>query len=219
MVASVGATHAMKVPLETLTIPSSPACMPRACVPNDQRLIFPKKKGRCFLNIWRGDYSKGRAFVGSKYNMKGSMTDELDNLLDRYGKVIYTNGHQNTPVADSDDDSECLSLALALAKVASDIKAADIRVLYVKPLVYWTHFFVIATAFSNPQMDAMGSKIRDIAEQQFKKSASGDVKPNSWMLLDFGDVVVHLFLPEQRAFYNLEEFYGNATSIDLPFEV
>lgn len=33
-----------------------------------------------------------------------------------------------------------------------------------------------------------------------------------------GDVVVHIFLPEQRAFYNLEEFYANATLIDLPFE-
>lgn len=33
-----------------------------------------------------------------------------------------------------------------------------------------------------------------------------------------GDVVVHLFLPPQREFYNLEEFYGNATSIELPFE-
>jgi len=33
-----------------------------------------------------------------------------------------------------------------------------------------------------------------------------------------GDVVVHLFLPPQRAFYNLEEFYGNATSVELPFE-
>jgi len=33
-----------------------------------------------------------------------------------------------------------------------------------------------------------------------------------------GDVVVHIFLPQQRAFYNLEEFYGNATPIELPFD-
>lgn len=37
-------------------------------------------------------------------------------------------------------------------------------------------------------------------------------------LLIPGDVVVHIFLPEQREFYNLEEFYGNATPVDLPFE-
>jgi ribosomal silencing factor RsfS len=37
-------------------------------------------------------------------------------------------------------------------------------------------------------------------------------------LLPAGDVVVHIFLPQQRAFYNLEEFYGNATPIELPFD-
>lgn len=37
-------------------------------------------------------------------------------------------------------------------------------------------------------------------------------------LLITGDVVIHIFLPEQRALYNLEEFYGNAKSIELPFE-
>ncbi|KAG6494257.1 hypothetical protein ZIOFF_049277 [Zingiber officinale] len=110
------------------------------------------------------------------------------------------------------------SVAVTLAKVANDVKAADIRVLFVKPLVYWTRFFIIVTAFSCPQIDAIGSRIRDTAEKQFDKIASGDTKPNSWTLLDFGDVVVHIFLPQQRAFYNLEEFYGNATSIELPFD-
>ncbi|XP_057461167.1 protein Iojap, chloroplastic-like isoform X1 [Actinidia eriantha] len=109
-------------------------------------------------------------------------------------------------------------VAVAVAKVANEVKAADIRVLFVKPLGYWTRFFIIATAFSRPQTDAIGSKIRDLAEKQYGKVDSGDTKPNSWTLLDFGDVVVHIFLPEQRDFYNLEEFYGNATLIDLPFE-
>lgn len=47
-------------------------------------------------------------------------------------------------------------VAVAMAKVASDVKAADIKVLFVKPLVYWTRFFIIATAFSRPQIDAIG---------------------------------------------------------------
>lgn len=45
---------------------------------------------------------------------------------------------------------------MALAKVASEVKAGDIKVLFVKPLVYWTRFFIIATAFSRPQIDAIG---------------------------------------------------------------
>lgn len=48
------------------------------------------------------------------------------------------------------------AVAVKMAKVASDVKAADIRVLFVKPLVYWTRFFIIITAFSRPQIDAIG---------------------------------------------------------------
>lgn len=146
-------------------------------------------------------------------------SDEIfDNLLKKYGKVVYRRNDQKPPSAEIDDDAESLSFAVAMAKVASDVKAADIKVLFVKPLVYWTRFFIIATAFSRPQIDAIGSRIRDLAEKKYGKVPSGDSKPNSWTLLDFGDVVIHIFLPQQRAFYNLEEFYGNATIIELPFE-
>ncbi|PKA60389.1 Protein Iojap, chloroplastic [Apostasia shenzhenica] len=154
-----------------------------------------------------------------EYNPDRVDTDEVfDDLLKKYGKVIYKSGDKKSPGEDADDDAESLSFAVTLAKVANDVKAVDIRILFVKPLVYWTRFFIIVTAFSRPQIDAIRFRIGEIAEKQFKKVASGDTKPNSWTLLDFGDVVVHIFLPQQRAFYDLEEFYGNATPIELPFE-
>ncbi|XVF79371.1 hypothetical protein PTKIN_Ptkin14bG0216800 [Pterospermum kingtungense] len=146
-------------------------------------------------------------------------TDEMfDDLMKKHGKVIFRRNDRKSSSAELDDDAESLSFAVEMAKVASDVKAADIRVLFVKPLVYWTRFFIIATAFSRPQIDAIGSRIRDLAEKKYGKIPSGDTKPNSWTLLDFGDVVIHIFLPQQRAFYNLEEFYGNATLIELPSE-
>lgn len=146
-------------------------------------------------------------------------TDEVfDELFKKYGKVVYRSKDRKPPTAEVDDDAESLAFAVEMAKVASDVKAADIKVLFVKPLVYWTRFFIIATAFSRPQIDAIGSRIRDLAEKKYGKVPNGDSKPNSWTLLDFGDVVIHIFLPPQRTFYNLEEFYGNATPIELPFE-
>lgn len=146
-------------------------------------------------------------------------TDEMfDDLFNKYGKVVFRSNDNKPPTAEVDDDAESLSFAVEMAKVASDVKASDIRVLFVKPLVYWTRFFIIATAFSRPQIDAINSRMRDLAEKKYGKVPSGDTKPNSWTLLDFGDVVIHIFLPPQRAFYNLEEFYGNATPIELPFE-
>ncbi|XP_055823084.1 protein Iojap, chloroplastic [Solanum dulcamara] len=154
--------------------------------------------------------------IGS--NVSEDTDDMFDDLLRKHGKVVYKRNDQKPASEEIDDDAESLSFAMAVAKVASDVKAGDIKVLFVKPLVYWTRFFIIATAFSRPQIDAIGTRVRDMAEEQYGRVASGDSKPNSWTLLDFGDVVVHIFLPPQREYYNLEEFYGNAASIELPFE-
>ncbi|EER99115.1 hypothetical protein BDA96_02G263000 [Sorghum bicolor] len=164
--------------------------------------------------------ARSRSSSSSNVNFgRGDDADKLlEDLLKQHGEVVYSSGGPPSPTVEADDDAECLSFAVSLAKAASEIKATDIRVLCVKRLVYWTRFFIILTAFSNAQIDAISSKMRDIGEKQFSIVASGDTKPNSWTLLDFGDVVVHIFLPQQRAFYNLEEFYGNATPIELPFD-
>ncbi|KAM2948941.1 hypothetical protein FF1_035887 [Malus domestica] len=151
-------------------------------------------------------------------NVSEDTDDMFDDLFDKYGKVVYSSNDRKSPSTELDDDAESLSFAVAMANVANDVKAGDIKVLFVKPLVYWTRFFIIATAFSRPQSDAIASRIRDLAEEKYGRVSSGDSKPNSWTLLDFGDVVIHIFLPPQRAFYNLEEFYANATPVKLPFE-
>ncbi|KAF6162300.1 hypothetical protein GIB67_008429 [Kingdonia uniflora] len=110
----------------------------------------------------------------------------FDVLLEMYGKVVYSKSDPKPPSAEADNDGESLSFDVALAKVASDVKGADIHVLFVKPLVYWTRFFIIVTAFSRPQIDAIASRIRDLAEKQYQRVPTGDYKPNSWALLDFG---------------------------------
>ncbi|XP_058752021.1 protein Iojap, chloroplastic [Vicia villosa] len=164
-------------------------------------------------------FAFGKEAKDNAFSDVGEDTDDMyDELLNKYGKVVYKKKDQKPANEEIDDDSESLSFAVEMATVASEVKAGDIKVLFVKPIVYWTRFFIIATAFSRPQIDAIGSRIRDRAEKKYGKIPSGDSKPNSWTLLDFGDVVVHLFLPPQRAFYNLEEFYGNATLVELPFE-
>lgn len=144
--------------------------------------------------------------------------EDLDALFEEYGEVVLTDGKPRPVASDVDDDAETLTFAIALAEAANEVKGAEIQVLFVKPLIYWARYFVLATAFSKPQVDAIGRRMRDMAEERFDHSPRGDTKPNSWTLLDFGDVVVHIFLPKERAYYNLEEFYGNATRISLPFE-
>ncbi|KAG0559193.1 hypothetical protein KC19_10G085800 [Ceratodon purpureus] len=144
--------------------------------------------------------------------------DDLDSLFEEYGETVKNDAESSNVTSEVDDDSDSLAFAVALAEAANDVKGSEIQVLCVKPLIYWTRFFVVVTAFSKPQIDAVGKRMRDIAEEKFNRSPKGDSKPNAWTLLDFGDVVVHIFLPKEREFYNLEEFYGNATLVPLPFE-
>ncbi|KAH7330906.1 hypothetical protein KP509_20G007700 [Ceratopteris richardii] len=143
--------------------------------------------------------------------------EELDALFEEHGEVVVADPNPRPASAEVDDDAKSLALAIALAEAANDTKAVDILVLHVKPLVYWTRFFVIATAFSRPQLAAIAKKIRDVGSQRFKMHPTGDSKLTSWTLLDYGDVVVHVFLPKERAYYNLEEFYGNAPVVELSF--
>ncbi|CAI5508420.1 unnamed protein product [Closterium sp. Naga37s-1] len=125
---------------------------------------------------------------------------------------------------DSDEASEAFAVALAVA--ASDAKGGDIIALDVRPLVYWTQYFVIATAFSRAQMDAIAKRMRDVAESpRFAREQKGGDRGSgesarggsAWTLLDYGDVVVHLFTPKERDYYRLEEFYANAEEVPLPF--
>ncbi|KAB1215999.1 Protein Iojap, chloroplastic [Morella rubra] len=91
----------------------------------------------------------------SKKNVSEDADDMCDDLFNKFGKIVFKRTDQKPLSAEVDDDAESLSFAVAMAKVASDVKAADIRVLFVKPLVYWTRFFIIVTAFSRPQIDAI----------------------------------------------------------------
>ncbi|KAJ0102189.1 hypothetical protein Patl1_05126 [Pistacia atlantica] len=133
-------------------------------------------------------FAYGKDAEDSSLSNLSEDTDEMfDDLFKKYGEVVFRRNDQKLPSAEVDDDAESLSFAVAMARVASDVKAADIKVLFVKPLVYWTRFFIIATAFSRPQIDAIGSRIKDLAENKYGRIPSGDSKPNSWTLLDFGE--------------------------------
>lgn len=112
---------------------------------------------------------------------------------------------------------ECVILA---AQAADEKKATDIMVQDVRELVSVTDYFVIATAANNRQVDAI---IDEIEEQLREK---GGVKPihregmdtGTWALLDYGNFVVHVFQPEARDYYRLEQLWNDAPVLDLAEE-
>lgn len=109
-------------------------------------------------------------------------------------------------------------LVEAIATAADDRKAADIVILKVTDISYLADCFVIATGFSRTQVRAISDAIEDkVAQDCHKHPLRVEGKAEgSWILHDYGDVIVHIFLPQERDFYDLEAFWGHAERIDIP---
>ena len=107
-------------------------------------------------------------------------------------------------------------LARKLAKLALAKKAADIKIFDLRKLTTITDFFVICSGSSDPQVKAIADSIIDgskkLGERPWHKEG---ITHRNWVLLDFVDVVVHIFLPETRTFYGLEKLWGDADIIDV----
>jgi ribosome-associated protein len=118
-----------------------------------------------------------------------------------------------------DSDEESRAFAIAMARMAWEVKAEDILVLHVAPICSWTRFMVFATAFSRPQLNAMLGRVMKEAETRYGRRPAGEsIGASTWELLDYGDVVVHVLSPDQRDYYDLEGFYGAAEEVELDFE-
>lgn len=106
-------------------------------------------------------------------------------------------------------DSE--KLALKLANLALTKKAEDIRILDLRGLTTIADFFVICTANSEPQVKAIADEVlvgsKKIGEAIWHKEG---MNMKSWVLLDYVDVVMHIFLRDTRQFYSLEKLWGDA---------
>jgi ribosome-associated protein len=113
--------------------------------------------------------------------------------------------------------TEAEQIARACAEAAADKKAEDIVLLDLRNLSSFTDFFLICSASSEPQLKAISSAIREqLREKHNRKTYSEDGFPISqWIVLDFGDVIVHLFHSEKRGYYSLEKLWGDAPQIPI----
>ncbi len=115
-------------------------------------------------------------------------------------------------------DSE--KLAFALAEFALTKKADDIKVLDLRKLTTIADFFVICTAHSEPQVKAVADAILEGAKKEGQAVWHKEgTNMRSWVLLDFVDVVVHVFLKDTRSFYSLEKLWGDANVTEVSDEV
>jgi ribosome-associated protein len=106
---------------------------------------------------------------------------------------------------------ESKKLAKKIADLIEQKKGDDIKILDLRKLTTVTDFFVICSGSSDVQNKAIADFILNEAKKLGQKAWHNEGYGNlSWILLDFVDVVVHIFLPESRRFYNLEGLWGDA---------
>ncbi|MGE3818703.1 MAG: ribosome silencing factor [Isosphaeraceae bacterium] len=105
--------------------------------------------------------------------------------------------------------------ALACARIADDNRAKDVLLLDLRKATALVDFFVIATATSRRQVNAIAEEVdQEMKRQGERKLGLEGAEEGKWVLIDYGDFVVHIFSPETRAFYALEDVWGDADRID-----
>ena len=110
-----------------------------------------------------------------------------------------------------------LQLALTAARVAAENKGQDIVVLDMSQQTAWFDYFVIATGRSGRQLRAISDEIDHTLEQKLgdHRLRTEGYKDSRWIVLDFGDVLIHVFDDKTRDFYQLEDLWADAPRVDL----
>lgn len=123
---------------------------------------------------------------------------------------------QATPTA---GDIEAKEMALYLADLLDDRQAHDIVLLHVGPLVGYTDWFVVASGKSDRQVKALASHVERTGRSDgLRPLGSEGTERGHWALVDYGDVIVHIFRDEERYFYDLESLWAEATKLPYPPE-
>lgn len=105
------------------------------------------------------------------------------------------------------------------AKAAADKKALDVTVLDVHEILVITDCFVIATGNTDRQVRVIADEVEaQLKEAGLRVIGREGESEATWILLDFGQVIVHVFQPAEREFYRLENLWSDAVRVPLPAE-
>lgn len=109
-------------------------------------------------------------------------------------------------------------LALAAARVAEETRGTAVQVLDLRQVTDVFDYFVIATGTSRRQMHAMADEIKQALKQSHRDAPRGveGYEDGRWIVMDYGDVVVHLFDAESREYWDIEHLWGDAKQVPLP---
>ena len=123
-------------------------------------------------------------------------------------------------LAATQNSDQSFARALAAARTAYNNRGRNIVILDLRELTSVFDYFVVVTGTSRRQLHAISEEIDDTLENEFGDHRLGieGYSESRWILLDFGDVVVHMFDEETREYYALEHLWSGAKRIEYPTE-
>ncbi len=126
---------------------------------------------------------------------------------------------QNTTTPGASTNPDGMNKALLCAQAALDKKAENVKLLDLSELSGFTDYFLICSGTSDRQVQAIGEAISNAMDVQgFELYSAEGFQDGRWVLMDFGDVIVHVFLDALRDYYDLENLWKDAPKVKIPSE-
>ena len=113
-----------------------------------------------------------------------------------------------------------LELATKIAKILDTKKAREIKVLKIEDLTIVTDYIVIATGTSTTQVKALADEVDFQIERELgvQPTRVEGYESKNWILIDYDTVIVHVFHPEARNYYNLDKLWADGEEITIDFD-
>jgi ribosome-associated protein len=165
-----------------------------------------------------------RLYINTRSNASGGVKSWAFAHVARSPEFRTLSSAESNVIADSaakaDPAERSLQLAMAAARTAHDNRGEDIAVLDMRSITPVFDYFVIATGNSRRQLHAISEEIEHVLQEELRDRRMGieGYDESRWILLDYGNVVIHLFDQETREFYALEDFWSQAQRVPLPWQ-
>ncbi len=126
----------------------------------------------------------------------------------------------NTDTQDTTAELAPEQLARLAASYAADKKAIDVQVLDLRGVSSYTDFFVIASGNTDRQVKAIHDAVHEGLKRDhgvLPRRVEG-LTESRWVLMDYVDIIVHVFVPDVRDFYRLEQLWGDVPRLEVPLD-
>ena len=115
-----------------------------------------------------------------------------------------------------DKNIDSKTLAIEIAKILDKKKAQDVRVLKVESLTVLTDYFVIASGTSTTQVGALADEVEyELSQKGIEPYTTEGFDSKNWVLLDYSSVIVHVFVPTTRTYYDLEHLWADGAPMEI----